>query len=356
MEVDFAIHQANDHPSVHIYKSDHGAQIAQLPILAFPGFWVYAYLILFENYIVLIDTGSGFGQSNQNLEDGLRLASRHFNTEVSSGNLTHIFITHGHIDHFGGLAYLRDKTTAKIGVHGLDLRNLTHTDEHIAIIARRLKTFLIEAGVERAQRESLLQLYHLIKLDYQPGPVDFTYEDRDMQIGPFEILHVPGHCAGHVLIRLHDIIFGGDHILTDISPHQAPEQLALHTGLRNYLLSLQLARKWAPGNRLVLTGHNSPVTNLGNRIDAIDTLHRKRLEKIRKMLSTPQTIAHISHALFGTVHGYNVLLALEETGAHIEYLSQQGKIKIYNDDDLRDNHNKSPIFYQNLESDTAYKH
>ena len=171
-----------------------------------------------------------------------------------------------------------------------------------------------------------------------------------MQIGPFDMLHVPGHCAGHVLIRLHDIIFGGDHVLSKISPHQAPEQLALHTGLRHYLQSLQTTRMWVSGNRLVLAGHNSPITNLPNRIDAIQTLHRERLDDILTLLTTPQTVAQISHALFGQVHGYNILLALEETGAHIEYLSQTGKILISNLNELQVKDNICAHYYVTIDS------
>lgn len=348
MEVDFAIRQSVDNRAVQIFESKHGAQIAQLPMEAFSGFWVYAYLVLFEDYRVLVDTGSGFGKSNQHLEESLHTASQNLNTEISFANLTHIFITHGHIDHFGGLAYIRDKTTAKIGVHELDVHNLTHTEERLTMVAHRLSVFFAEAGVEVNRRDALLQLYQLTKLGYQPGPVDFTYEAEGMQVGPFEMLHVPGHSAGHVLIRLHDIIFGGDHVLSKISPHQAPEQLALHTGLSHYLQSLQTSRTWAAGNRLVLAGHNNPITDLSSRIDAIQIIHQERLDDVIAMLDTPKTIAQISHALFGAVHSYNVLLALEEAGAHIEYLSQQGQIKIANLEDLQASQHASAIYYQTL--------
>ncbi len=57
------------------FESEAGAQIFQLPLLVFPGLWGYAYLILVDYegipYRVLIDTGSGFGESNRHLESGL---------------------------------------------------------------------------------------------------------------------------------------------------------------------------------------------------------------------------------------------------------------------------------------------
>ena len=47
-------------------------------------------------------------------------------------------------------------------------------------------------------------------------------------------------------------------------------------------------------------------------------------------MDEPRTIAEGSHALFGEAHGYNVLLALEEAGAHVEYLYQRGLLEIEN--------------------------
>ncbi len=48
------------------------------------------------------------------------------------------------------------------------------------------------------------------------------------------------------------------------------------------------------------------------------------------LCATPSTIQDVSHNLFGVVTGYNMLLALEETGAHIEYLYQRGELAVAN--------------------------
>jgi glyoxylase-like metal-dependent hydrolase (beta-lactamase superfamily II) len=128
---------------------------------AFPGFWGYAYLVIVDDYVVLVDTGSGFGDASQQLEAGLHAVSGLSGQDVGLANLTHIFITHGHIDHFGGLAYVRPRTSAKLGVHELDRRILTNYEERLTIIARRLSNFLIDAGVSPERREKLLNLYLL---------------------------------------------------------------------------------------------------------------------------------------------------------------------------------------------------
>jgi glyoxylase-like metal-dependent hydrolase (beta-lactamase superfamily II) len=264
-------------------------------------------------------------------------------------NLTHILITHGHIDHYGGLSYIRPLTPAKLGIHELDRRIVTNHAERLLVVARRLEEFLIEAGVSPEERGTVLDLYKVTKVLYQSVPVDFTYEAQGMRVGPFEMLHVPGHCPGHVVIRLHDVLFSGDHVLGEISPHQAPERLTLSTGLEHYLNSLEALRPWSREVSLTLGGHENPMTNLESRLDAIRLLHMQRLQKVLDILAEPLTIAEVSNKLFGEVRGYNVLLALEESGAHVEYLYQRGMLSIENLADLEQGADLVPIRYRCIE-------
>lgn len=351
MELNLAVSQPTTSQSVNFFKSDRGARIFQIPVEAFPGFWVYVYLVLVDDYQVMIDTGSGFGVSNEHLARGMDTVKAHYDPKVGLDRLTHILITHGHIDHFGGLPFIRTHSSAQVGVHELDLRNLTNTEERLAIVSLRLDRFLEEAGILPQRRKELIQIYKLTKLDYVPVPVDFTYERIGMKLGPFEMLHVPGHCAGQVVIRLHDVLFSGDHVLADISPHQAPERLVLNTGLGHYLDSLSTLERWAGDIRLTLGGHNSPILDLKARLDEIRGVHLERLSKMAAILQEPHTVSEVSARLFEHVHGYNVLLALEESGAHVEYLYQRGVLGIANLADLEASESSIPIYYQALGTD-----
>jgi glyoxylase-like metal-dependent hydrolase (beta-lactamase superfamily II) len=337
------------------FQSGGGAAIYQIPIREFPILWGYAYLVLTEqegiSYRVLIDTGSGYGASNEHLEAGIRRAGELSGQDLSFANLTHVLITHGHIDHFGGLSFVRPRTSAQLGVHELDLRNLTNHEERLAMVARRLEGYLIEAGVLADRVGSIIQMYTLTKNLYTSVRVDFTYEAAGMRLGPFEMLHVPGHCAGHVVIRLHDILFSGDQVLADISPHQSPEHLTLSTGLQHYLTSLDSLQNWAGGVRLTLGGHQAMITDLPRRIAQIRDLHRERLQRVSELLEEPHSIAEISRSLFGEVHGYNILLALEETGAHVEYLYQRGQLGIANLQEIAATNQPKTILYQRLRRD-----
>lgn len=330
------------------FESAGGAQVYRLPLEAFPDFWVHAYLVFVDDYRVLIDCGSNFHNANQNLEEGFGAVGELRGTSLTFEDLTHILITHGHIDHFGGLAYLESRTPAQIGVHELDRRNLTNFEERLVIVSRALREFLLESGLSQEATKAMLDMYLLPKALITSVRVDFTYGQIGMALGPFEFLHVPGHGAGQVCIRLHDLLFSADHVIGDISPHMAPERLTLNTGLTHYLDSLDAVAAWAADMRLTLPGHNEPIENLSARIADIRQAHAKRLERVLDTLETPHTIAGVSKQLFGARDGYNALLAVEETGAHIEYLYQLGLLAIHNLPQIQSSPAIQPIEYLRL--------
>jgi glyoxylase-like metal-dependent hydrolase (beta-lactamase superfamily II) len=335
------------------FTTQGGARIHRIPMNAFPNFWAYAYLVLVDEFFVLIDTGSGFGDSNTHLEQGFELASRAAGRTLRIEDLTHILITHGHIDHFGGLPFLRPRVHAVVGVHELDRGNLTNYEERIVTAGNRLKAYLVEAGVPPEKRQAVLDLHRINKELFHSVPIDLTYEQAGMRVGPFEILHVPGHCAGQVVIRLHDILFSGDHVLDGISPHQWPERLTLYTGLRHYLQSLTLLSGWAGGASLTLAGHNRPIRDLPARMEEIRALHLLRLNKALEFLTETHTIAEVSRELFGRVSGYDVLLAIEEAGAHVEYLQQHGLLRIVNLAELEASDGPVVTRYQRLDGSVS---
>ncbi|HZJ23661.1 MAG TPA: MBL fold metallo-hydrolase, partial [Anaerolineales bacterium] len=230
-------------PSFASFESSNGAKLHRIPLEAFPNFWAYVYIVLKDDFCVLIDSGSGIESSHKHLLSGMEQAG------LQPLDLTHILLTHAHIDHYGGLSKLKPLTQAKIGCHELDVQTVAHHDARLALVSRHLASFLTEAGLAEETRDQLLSIYHVTKAIYQSVPVDFIYDTMAMHLGPFEMIHLPGHCPGHVAIRLDDVVFCGDMVVEGVTPHLAPESITPYGGLDHYLESLTRFQAWAKDAR-----------------------------------------------------------------------------------------------------------
>jgi glyoxylase-like metal-dependent hydrolase (beta-lactamase superfamily II) len=326
-------------PTYAIFEAYDGAVVHRIPLEAFPNFWVYAYLVWKDDYRVLIDCGSGTEPSHENLLNGLKQA------RLQPSDLTHILLTHAHIDHYGGLSVLKPLIKAKIGCHELDVQTVAHHDARIALTGRRLASFLAETGLSEETRTSLLDIGRFTEALYRSVPLDFTYEAQNMKVGPFEMIHLPGHSPGHVAIRLEDVIFCGDLVVNGITPHLTPETINPHGGLDHYLRSLTRLQQWGAGARFVLNGHDDAITDLHAHIEMTRQNIIRRMSKAIQVLSEPLTIAETCTAVYGGMGGYNQLLVIEKTGAYVEYLYELGMIEITNFEELEQG---QPVRYRRV--------
>jgi len=306
-----------------------GVKFHRIPLEAFPGFWAYAYLVRSAENNFLIDCSSGTDSSHDDLVNGMEQAG------LQPSDLTHILLTHAHIDHYGGLTRLKPLTQAKIGCHELDVQTVVHHEASLALTSHRLASFLGETGLAKEEAESLLGIYRFTKALYQSVPVDFTYDKLNDHLPALEMIHLPGHCPGHVALRLDDVIFCGDMVVDGVTPHLTPESITPYSGLDHYLTSLQRFQEWANGSRLILNGHDDVITDLPAQIEATHKNIIRRMSKAMSALAEPLTIAEVCNVVYENPAGYNLLLTVEKTGVYVEYLYEHGLIEIVNSDELK---------------------
>ncbi len=188
-----------------------------------------AYLVSVEDGLLLVDTGIP-GNAKRILAFIERLGRR-------PDELRTIVLTHWHIDHVGSVAELKRLTGAQVAIHELDAPVL--------------------AGRERPAkgRRAMAVITRLFRL--RRVTADLLLRDGD-RIGGLEVVHVPGHTAGSIVLRRDDgVVFSGDALLGD-----------RHGGIRppDPGLSLDPAQARASAEkiaaldfRLLLPGHGRPA-------------------------------------------------------------------------------------------------
>ncbi|MBA3872076.1 MAG: MBL fold metallo-hydrolase [Anaerolineae bacterium] len=327
-------------PAIERFESNTGVRIYRIPAEAFPNFIVYCYVLLGAGVPTLVDTGSGYGSSNEQLLAGICSLKTDFGESITEKDIGRILISHGHIDHFGGVAFMVEQTGAAVGVHEIDRRILTSYEERVIVATKDVRVYLERAGVSESTREKVIEMYGFSKKHVKSVKVSVNLEE-DKPIDGMSFIHTPGHCPGQVCIRIGDVLLAADHILARTTPHQSPESITRYTGLGHYLESLQKVSR-LDGIRLSLGGHEEPVENVYERIDGIRASHQRKLDRVTdaiKAAGKPITISDISKHMYPDIHGYDILLGLEEVGAHVEYLYEHGHIAVCNLDEVERENN-----------------
>jgi hydroxyacylglutathione hydrolase len=137
-----------------------------------------------ENTYLLVDEDGGDAVLIDPGDDDPRIAGM---VERSGASLQAIWLTHGHLDHIGGIAGVRRLWDVPIYLHPAD-------------------AFLYGEGAVRAA------LMYGVPFEPPPPPDrDFAEGDR-LTLGgvTFDVWHVPGHAPGHVLLHAPGVAFGGD--------------------------------------------------------------------------------------------------------------------------------------------------
>jgi glyoxylase-like metal-dependent hydrolase (beta-lactamase superfamily II) len=331
---------------VRRFHSGERTRIYCLEVETLPKHVNNVYLLLEPGSSILVDCGSGLESSLRDMALGFAVVRAVFGEDARFEALDWCIVTHAHIDHFGGANHLREHSRARLAVHELDARVLACFEERLVVASKDLDVYWRRAGVSEEERSRMGEQYRGAKRFFRSVAIDRALRDGDV-IGPgYRVHHTPGHCPGQICLQAHDALFTSDHVLARTTPHQFPQAITPFGGLENYLHSLAKVRrvvegKGANGNdvaiNVALAGHEEPIWDVRARIDAIALFHRDRLARVLELCREPRTIVELTNAMFGHVldqGGYGTLLAIEEAGAHVEYLHQLGKLRIANLDEV----------------------
>lgn len=302
--------------------------------------WCY---LIFGQKTILVDTGrfGNFEASKTLLESvGKQLS-----------DIDIIIITHSHADHDGNLADMLSAARAELWAHSI-YRQMISYHPHIKGGAKhpelpgscRLCTL-----PEKYYRNCLP--YHNKRSSLN---VDFAIDDNCMPTGDnLSFVFTPGHSPDSICVILeNEVIFTGDTILPDITPHPSlvydfevnrwilPERYNTKNvvyGLMNYIKSLnkiaslasQTLQSTFPAHRLFYNGEFNIIHSCSHRAKEIIQFHIDRCRDILNITQNkPAGIEEIAIQHFppSALAGTGKSMAQDEIMAHLEIMEECGDI------------------------------
>jgi len=229
--------------------------------------------IIGKNQIALIDPGPAIASHIQALE---------------KLTVSHILITHNHVDHSPAARPLKLVTGAEI--YAFDVSGQADIDNHA------------EEGRDR---------------DFRP---DHILKDGDILTGDgwtIEAVHTPGHLSNHLCFALlqEKALFTGDHVMGwSTSVVSQPDG-----DMKDYLASLE--KLLSRDDNIYYPTHGAPIENPKPYVRALIAHRHQRESQILEVLSAgPATIARMVDIIYSDIPAYLYPAAASSLLSHLIHM------------------------------------
>ena len=285
--------------------------------------------------LTLIDTGCN--GSIQYLEEGLERIG------YSLSAVGRVIVTHGHMDHDGNCFHVVARSGAELWAHEVYSSLVGVSRWEMEQESRRrfggLPPLEDEAFVERMKDyEELgrrLKVTNVVTDGLASDGLTFFY--------------TPGHSPDELCILFHRVLFSGDHILPQVTPHPSislsysrfrdlfPEGYRTdnqYYGLKAYLRSLKKVLRTLDDDVSVMPAHRAFYRGKFNiigleRAGEIVEHHRNRCHDLIELIRRgPLDLESITKKHFSNhqLEGRNFYMAFTEVISHIEFLQETGDV------------------------------
>jgi glyoxylase-like metal-dependent hydrolase (beta-lactamase superfamily II) len=340
----------------------------------------WAYLTNSQGW-TLIDAGSHGALDT--LKDGLSTLG------LGLTDLKRVIITHGHQDHDGNVYDLLKASGAELWAHEMYFHFLPYSYHHGSFSEASPLHRVINESREREEAfyqsksspedserfHSQIQGYMQRRQSILEEKLPIHPLRDGEELDGMQFLYTPGHAVDEISISLDGVVFTGDHILPQISPHPTYKQAYPEAlvdiipeeyrdsgecyGLESYLkslgkvLSLDYHTTVFPAHRLFTHGRFH-IRNL-RRAQDIVRHHVRRLERIMGIMGEgADTVAKVTEKLFPPrkLSGGGFFAAVPEVVSHLELLVDTGDVLVGEDGRVRSSGTDN--FYSAIEAMTSY--
>jgi len=291
-----------------------------------------------DDPLTLVDTGPNSGTSLTALEAALGEHGRRVE------DLERIVITHQHIDHFGLVAILAERSGAEVCALDRLAPWLARFGSAMEADDAFAEAIMLRHGIPEDVVTVLRTVTRQFRAWGAAASVTTRLADGDTLAfadRAWGVHHRPGHSPSDTVF--HDErsgeLVGGDHLIKHISsnplialpleggvsdPAQRPKALVA------YLDSLRATR--AMELKVVLPGHGDPVEDHRALIDERLRMHERRARKLHGLVAErPRTAHELAQELWGNVAVTQAYLTLSEVLGHVDLLLDDGRVVEHDD-------------------------
>jgi glyoxylase-like metal-dependent hydrolase (beta-lactamase superfamily II) len=289
---------------------------------------VNVYLIEDEP-LTLVDAGPNSGTSLDELQRQL-------------GELGHtiddiglIVVTHQHIDHIGLVNIVAKHAGAEVAGIELLARYVQNYRDSASADDEYAGEIMLRHGISADVAQALRSVSMAFRAWGAQAEITRVLQDGDpleLRDRTLEVHFRPGHSPTDTVFLDPErrMLIAADHLLGHISSNpliarpidggERPQALVM------YLESLAKTREMEVD--LLLPGHGNPVTDHRKLIDKRFAFHRRRAERIYRLVAErPRTAYDVAQTLWGNVAVTQAYLALSEVIGHLDILMNEGRVR-----------------------------
>jgi glyoxylase-like metal-dependent hydrolase (beta-lactamase superfamily II) len=280
--------------------------------------------------LTLVDAGPNSGTSFDELQRGIAGLGHQLE------DIKLVILTHQHIDHLGLVSLVAAHSGAEVAAIDAAVPFV----ENFSVEAQADDDFARETMLRHGIPEDVVSALGSVSRAFRAWGArtevtrvlrdgeEMSFRDRTLRVH-----HRPGHSPTDTVF--HDperrILIAADHLLGHISsnplitrPREGSSERP--QALVTYLDSLRATREMDV--ELVLPGHGDPITDHRTLIDERFALHRRRAEKIHRLIAgRPRTAYELAQALWGNVAVTQAYLTLSEVLGHVDLLTSAGRVR-----------------------------